>query len=173
YGIAMVVMVLAQTVTSFLRSTCLIYLRGRLDSRLMLGFVEHLLSLPFQFFQQRTSGDLLMRLTSNSFIREVLTNQTLSVLLDGSFMLLYLYLLLMVAPEFVLLALGIALLQVGVLIATKRRIHHLAQQDLAASAEEQSCLIESIKGAAFIESSGGEDRVYDRWSNLFFKRLNI
>src|SRR5262249_40827724 len=84
YGIAMVVMVLAQTVTSFLRSTCLIYLRGRLDSRLMLGFVEHLLSLPFQFFQQRTSGDLLMRLTSNSFIREVLTNQTLSVLLDGS-----------------------------------------------------------------------------------------
>src|SRR5262249_33991412 len=74
YGLATVVMILAQTVTSFLRSLCLIYLRGRLDSRLMLGFVEHLLSLPFQFFQQRGSGDLLMRLTSNSLLRESLTN---------------------------------------------------------------------------------------------------
>src|SRR5262249_9236209 len=70
YGVAMVAMILAQTVTSFLRSVCLVYLRGRLDSQLMLGFVEHLLSLPFQFFQQRASGDLLMRLTSNNFLRE-------------------------------------------------------------------------------------------------------
>jgi len=173
YGIAMVVMILAQTVTSFLRSVCLIYLRGRLDSQLMLGFVEHLLSLPFNFFQQRASGDLLMRLTSNNLLRETLTNQTLSVILDGLFMLLYLYLLLMVAPEFGLLALAVALLQAGVLLGARRQIYHLTQLDLAASAEEQSCLIESIKGVAFLKASGAEDRAYDRWSNLFFKRLNI
>src|SRR5215813_9731229 len=88
-------------------------------------------------------------------------------------MLLYLYLLLMVAPEFGLLALAVALLQAGVLLGARRRIHHLTQRDLAASAEEQSCLIESIKGVAFLKASGAEDRVYDRWSNLFFKRLNI
>ena len=173
YGVAMVVMILAQTVTSFLRSVCLIYLRGRLDSQLMLGFVEHLLSLPFQFFQQRASGDLLTRLTSNNFLRETLTNQTLSVILDGLFMLLYLYLLLMVSPEFGLLALAVALLQAGVLLGARRRIHHLTQRDLAASAEEQSCLIESIKGVAFLKASGAEDMAYDRWANLFFKRLNI
>ena len=173
YGVAMVVMILAQSVTSFLRSVCLIYLRGRLDSRLMLGFVEHLLSLPFQFFQQRASGDLLMRLTSNNLLRETLTNQTLSVVLDGLFMLLYLYLLLMLAPEFGLLALAVASLQAGVLLGARRRIHHLTQRDLAASAEEQSYLIESIKGAAFLKASGVEDRAYDRWSNLFFNRLNI
>src|SRR5262249_36538766 len=144
FGAAMVVMILAQTVTSFLRSLCLIYLRGRLDSRLMLGFVEHLLSLPFQFFQQRASGDLLMRLTSNNLLRETLTNQTLSVILDGLFMLLYLYLLLTVYPEFGLLALALASLQAGVLIGARRRIHHVTQRDLAASAEEQSYLIESI-----------------------------
>src|SRR5262249_43689476 len=173
YGVAMVAMILAQTVTSFLRSVCLVYLRGRLDSQLMLGFVEHLLSLPFQFFQQRASGDLLMRLTSNNFLRETLTNQTLSVILDGLFMLIYLYLLLMVAPQFGLLALAVALLQAGVLLGARRRIHHLTQRDLAASAEEQSYLIESVKGVAFLKAAGVEDRAYDRWSNLFFKRLNI
>jgi ABC-type bacteriocin/lantibiotic exporter with double-glycine peptidase domain len=173
YGMAMVVMVLAQSITSFLRSVCLIYLRGRLDSQLMAGFVEHLLSLPFQFFQQRASGDLLMRLTSNNLLRETLTNQTLSVILDGLFMLLYLYLLLMMAPEYGLLALAVASMQAGVLLGARRAVHHLTQRDLAASAEEQSCLIESIKGVAFLKASGAEDRAYDRWSNLFFKRLNI
>jgi len=173
FGVAMVVMILAQTVTSFLRSLCLIYLRGRLDSRLMLGFVEHLLSLPFQFFQQRASGDLLMRLTSNNLLRETLTNQTLSVILDGLFMLLYLYLLLTVSPEYGLLALALASLQAGVLIGARRRIHHVTQRELAASAEEQSYLIESIKGVAFLKASGAEDRAFDRWSNLFFKRLNV
>ena len=173
YGVAMVVMILAQTVTSFLRSLCLIYLRGRLDSQLMLGFVEHLLSLPFQFFQQRASGDLLMRLTSNNLLRETLTNQTLSVILDGLFMAIYLYLLLMLSPKFGLLALGVALLQAGVLFLTRRQINHLTQRDLAASANEQSCLIESIKGMAFLKASGAEDRAFDRWANLFFKRLNI
>jgi ABC-type bacteriocin/lantibiotic exporter with double-glycine peptidase domain len=172
-GAAMVTMVLAQTVTGYLRSACLIYLRGRLDSQLMLGFVEHLLLLPFQFFQQRASGDLLMRLTSNSLLREVLTNQTLSVILDGSFMLVYLYLLLMVAPVFGLLVLVIALLQVGILLGTRWRIHQLTQRELAAGAEEQSCLVESIKGVAFLKASGAEDRAYDRWSNLFFNRLNV
>src|SRR5262245_941424 len=139
----------------------------------MLGFVEHLLSLPFQFFQQRPSGDLLMRLTSNNLLRETLTNQTLSVILDGLFMLLYLSLLLIVAPWFGLLALAVALLQAGVLLGARRQVHHLTQRDLAASAEEQSCLIESIKGVAFLKASGTEDKAYDRWSNLFFKRLNI
>ncbi len=173
YGIAMVVMILAQSVTTFLRSVCLIYLRGRLDSQLMLGFVERLLSLPFLFFQQRASGDLLMRLTSNNLLRETLTNQTISVILDGLFMLLYLYLLLLVSPEFGLLALTVALLQAGVLLCARRRIQHLTQRDLAASAEEQSYLIESIKGMAYLKASGAEDRAYDRWSNLFFKRLNV
>src|SRR5262245_11366363 len=173
YGVAMVVMILAQTVTSFLRSVCLIYLRGRLDSQLMLGFVERLLSLPFRFFQQRASGDLLMRLTSNNLLRETLTNQTISVILDGLFMLLYLHLLLMVAPEFGLMALAVALAQAGVLLVARRRIHQLTQRDLAASAEEQSYLIESVKGVAFLKASGAEDQAYDRWSNLFFKRLNV
>src|SRR5262245_7207874 len=165
--------ILAQTVTSFLLIFSLIYLRSRLDSQLMTGFVEHLLSLPFQFFQQRPSGDLLMRLTSNNLLRETLTNQTLSVILDGLFMLLYLCLLLMVAPGFGLLALALASLQAEVLLAALHQVHYLTRRGLAASAEEQSCLIELIKGAAFVKASGAEDKAYDRWSNLFFKRLNI
>ena len=91
-------------IATYLRAALLIYLQARLDMQIMLGFFEHLLSLPFGFFQQRNSGDLLMRLGSNAVIREALTSQTLSALLDGVLVAAYLALLLAQAPLFGLLA---------------------------------------------------------------------
>ncbi len=172
-GMGMVILVLAQVVTHYLRATLLIFLQARLDSQLMLGFFEHLLTLPFRFFEQRTTGDLLMRLGSNAIIRETLTSQTLSVLLDGAFVLGYLILLLTQANWLGLTVLGIGSLQVAILVATTARMHDLMQQDLWAQAESQSYLVEALKGIETIKASGAEDRTLDRWSNLFVKQLNV
>ena len=60
--------------TGYFRAVLLVRLEARLDSHLMLGFFEHLLSLPYRFFQQRSSGDLLMRLGNNTAIREALAS---------------------------------------------------------------------------------------------------
>lgn len=172
-GIAMVVMVLAQTVLAYVRSLLLIYLRSTLDSQMMFGFFEHLLSLPFKFFQRRTSGDLLMRLGSNSYIRETLTNQTISILLDGTFVIVYLFILLASSPVFTLIVIGLAGLQILILFITRRRIRDLLQQDLGSQAEQQSYLVEAIGGIGFLKASGAESRAFDRWSNLFFNQMNI
>jgi ABC-type bacteriocin/lantibiotic exporter with double-glycine peptidase domain len=43
------------------------------------GILQHLLALPYRFFQGKTSGDLLMRLSSNTMIREIPTTQLLLV----------------------------------------------------------------------------------------------
>ena len=172
-GLGMLILVLAQMLTSYLRATLLIYLRARLDSQMMLGFFEHVLSLPFRFFQQRSSGDLLMRLGSNAVIRETLTSQTISIVLDGTFVMAYLAILLLSAPLFGALALGIGLLQIALLAATTRRVHDLVERDLSAQAESQSYLVEALSGIAVLKASGGEDRALDHWSDLFFKQLNV
>ncbi|MDY6876290.1 MAG: peptidase domain-containing ABC transporter [Chloroflexota bacterium] len=172
-GIGMVILVLAQTVTSYLRSALLIYLQGRLDSHMMLGFFEHLLTLPFRFFQERTSGDLLMRLGSNAMIREMLTSRTMSTILDGTLVLVYLSILLVQNTFFGALALGIGLLQVAILLGTTRRVHNLTEHSLSAQAESQSYLVEALTGIATLKVSGAEDRALDHWSNLFFRQLNV
>ena len=78
----------------YLRGALALYLEARLDTEVMLGFFEHVLMLPFRFFQERTSGDLLMRLSSISVIREVLTGETVSAILDGAMAIFYLAVLL-------------------------------------------------------------------------------
>lgn len=172
-GVGMAIAVLSQMVIHYLRAALLIYLQARTDTRLMLNFFEHLLTLPFRFFEQRTTGDLLMRLGSNTTIRETLTSQTLSVILDGAFVLGYLVILLVENSFFGITVLIAGGLQVLVLLGTTSRMHDLMQQDLWAQAESQSYLVEALTGIETLKAFGSEDRALDRWSNLFFNQLNV
>ncbi|HEY0037175.1 MAG TPA: peptidase domain-containing ABC transporter, partial [Longimicrobium sp.] len=172
-GVGILVVTVAQLVAGYLRSVLLIYLRGRFDAQLMVGLFEHLLQLPLRYFQQRTSGDLLMRLGSSAVIREMLTNQSLSLLVDGTLVLIYLVVLLVQAPVFAAITLAIGAAQVVLLFGTTRQVHDLMQRHLIAQAATQSFGIQILEGIATLKASGSEGVVLDHWSNLFFRELNI
>lgn len=172
-GASMVLFVLTTILISYLRAALLMYLQVRLDSQLMTGFFEHLLTLPFRFFEQRTSGDLLMRLGSNTSIREILTNQSIALMLDGTLVFVYLGFMFVRQPLFGAIVLGIGSLQIAISLGTNRRMRVFAQRELSARTEEQSYLVEALNGIATVKVAGSEDRVFDYWSNLFFKQLNV
>ena len=172
-GLGLLILILGHMVIRYLRGALLVYLQGRVDSQMMMGILKHVLTLPYRFFQQRQSGDLLMRLSSNTIIRETITNQTLSVVLDGLFVLGYLAIIIFSAPRFATIVLLLGGCQVAVLLGSKRKILQLMQNDLAASAETQSYLLEILRGIAMVKASGSEDRALESWSNKFFKELNI
>src|SRR6266508_3648725 len=84
---------------AFLRARLLLTLRTKLDMQLTLGFVEHLVDLPYAFFLKRSGGDLAMRLQSNAEVREILTTGALSAVLDGAFACIYVVALLVLSPS--------------------------------------------------------------------------
>jgi ABC-type bacteriocin/lantibiotic exporter with double-glycine peptidase domain len=171
-GLGLALVVIAQAVATYLRAALLIYLQGRMDAQMMLGFFEHLLRLPCRFFQERNTGDILMRLGGNAIIREALTNQTLSAILDGALVIGYLAILLARSPLFGLLALTLGFLQVLPLAGASRRLRDLTQRDLAAQSASQSYLTEALGGIATLKASGTEDQALERWSTLFASELN-
>jgi ABC-type bacteriocin/lantibiotic exporter with double-glycine peptidase domain len=170
---AMTLVVLGKSLTTFVRSVVMTRLQARLDSRLTRGFFDHLLRLPYRFFQAKTSGDLLMRLSSNTMIREILTTQLLSFVLDGPLSVLFLIVMLVVAPPLAALAAALALVQAALAFASLRSLRELAQRTLVAKTDEQSCLVELMKGIAYIKASGAEQRAYDRWAGLFRRQLSV
>ena len=171
-GLGALVAAVTYAAVSHVRAVLLIRLQWRLDTRLMLDFFEHLLALPFRFFQQRNSGDLLMRLASNSTIREALATYTVSTVLDGVLVLLSLAALLRVAPLFGLSALAVAAVEVAILLATSGRLQALVESDLCRQSESQSFLIESLMGICTIKASGAEKRIFTRWSGLLEQQLS-
>jgi ATP-binding cassette subfamily B protein len=172
-GIGILVLFLSQTVTAFLRGWLLVYLQTRIDMHMMLGFIEHLLKLPYSFFEQRSTGDLLTRMASNEVLRDILSSQLLFTVLDSGLVIFYLLILLWQSPPIALLALAIGLLQILILLGSNRPIRNLASRQLAAQGKSQGYLTEALAGMATLKGSGAEQRAFERWSNLFFDQLNI
>lgn len=172
-GLGIGILVFTQAVTTLLRSSLLIYLQARVDMQMMPDFFEHLLKLPYQFFQQRSTGDLLARLNSNTAIRDIFTSQMISSLLDGGTVVVYLIILLSQTPFLALLAVTLGLAQSGLLLLTTRFIHELNRRDLIAQGKAQGYMTEALVGIATLKASGAEERAMHRWSNLFFEHLNI
>jgi ABC-type bacteriocin/lantibiotic exporter with double-glycine peptidase domain len=165
-------LMLAQVVSTWLRASVLLYVQTRVDSQMMLGFFEHLLSLPLRFFQQRSSGDLLARLVSNVVIRDTISNQLISTLLDGSLVVTYLLILFAQSATFGWLVLALGLLQVAILLASSRVIRAQATRELLAQGKAQSYAVEALVGITTLKAAGAEDRALQRWISLFFDQMN-
>ncbi len=172
-GIGMVMLLLAQFVTGMLRGTVLLYLQTHIDMRMMLRFFEHLLTLPQSFFQQRSSGDILARMSSNLTIRDILSNQLISTVLDGSFVVVYFFILLSQSLLFSVLVLSIGLLQIVLLLCTSRLVHNLSRNELTAQGKAQGYMTEALMGMTTLKTMGAEHQAFERWSNLFFDQINI
>lgn len=158
--------------STLLRSRLLLELRTKLEARMSFEFVEHLFALPYGFFQQRTTGDLMMRLSSQLAIRELLTSGALSALLDGALVSLYFVLLLGAAPRLAFVALGFAVLQVVTYALASRRNSQLVVEGLAAQSQLEAYQVEMLSGIETLKSMGATDRSLSRWNDLYVNALN-
>jgi ABC-type bacteriocin/lantibiotic exporter with double-glycine peptidase domain len=172
-GTGMLFLILTQGVMKLLRSALLIYLQTRLDAQMMLDFFEHLLSLPYRFFQLRLSGDLLARVESNTAIRDILTSQMISTLLDSCSVIIYLVILIVESRLIAGVAVAVGAFQVGLLLLTAPIIRRLTMRDLVAQGKTQGYLNEVLAGIAAVKAAGAEQRALARWTNLFFDEMNI
>ena len=161
--------VLATLVRSFL----LLHLRTRLDAQMSLEFMDHLVELPFLFFQQRSAGDLVMRLNSNSTIREILTSSALSGALDGTMVGLYLVLVLVADPKMGLLVAFLGALRVILFLVFRRRQHDLMSRSLQTQARARSYEFQLLAGIETVKAAGAEREAVQRWSDLFVQDLNV
>ena len=171
-AVGLLILVVAQVVLTLLRAWLLLFLQTRVDSQMMLGFFEQLISLPLRFFQQRSSGDILSRLTSNTVIRDTISNQVLSTILDGSFVVTYLLLLFRGSALFGWVALACGLAQVMVLLAANRVLRRLSKQELVSQGKFQGYAAEALVGMTTLKAAGAEYRALARWTNLFYDQMN-
>ncbi len=170
-GLGIVLVLFTRMTLAFLRGLVLVNFQAKLDSELMTGFFGHVLALPYRYFQEHTTGDLLQRLSSNAQIRAVLSNQTVSAVLDGAFVVVYGLLLLLIAPVFGLIAVGLGVVQILLLVLTARRMTALVVSELTAQGSSEAFLVESISSIETLKSSGAEPRALTHWTGVLGEQL--
>jgi ATP-binding cassette subfamily B protein len=171
-GLGMLILFGSQIVMTLLRSLLLIKLKTRLDIQMTTGFLEHMLTLPYRFFLQRSTGDILTRVASNTVIRDLVSTQMVSTLLDGSLVIIYFVVLMIVSRVFGVLVLVLGLLEVGLLLGSGGPIRRLASRELEAAGKAQGYTTEILTGIATLKAAGAEQRAFQQWLNLYFNQLN-
>jgi ATP-binding cassette subfamily B protein len=161
-----------QMLTTYVRSGLLLHLRTYMDAHMTLELNEHLMALPFSYFQQRSAGDLVMRLSSSAQIRDVLTGSALSAVLDGTMALVYFVVLVIIAPPLAAIALGVAVVQAVIALVSGRRNAELMSEQLAAQAKLSSAQVEALAAIEPIKSMGAEERITGRFADLYVDVLN-
>jgi ABC-type bacteriocin/lantibiotic exporter with double-glycine peptidase domain len=156
-----------------IRMHLLLHLRISLDTRMTLGFLDHMVSLPFSFFQRRSTGDLMMRVESNGTVREIVTSKSMSAVIDGLFVLLYAAVIFYVSPTLGIITLVMASAEALVFLCARPTFHRLLAADLDKQAKAHSYMVQLLGGIETLKCAGAERLGVEKWSNLYTDELNI
>jgi ABC-type bacteriocin/lantibiotic exporter with double-glycine peptidase domain len=160
-------------ISEIVRAHLLLHLRISLDTRTTLGFLDHMVSLPFQFFQRRSTGDLMMRVESNGTVRETVTSKSMSAVIDGLFVLIYAVVIFYVNPVLGVITLAMASLEALVFLCARPTFHRLLAADLDKQAKAHSYMVQMLGGIETLKCAGAERLGVEKWSNLYTDELNI
>ncbi|GAB3645346.1 NHLP family bacteriocin export ABC transporter peptidase/permease/ATPase subunit [Glycomyces tarimensis] len=153
------------------RSELLLWFQTRTDWSMMTGFLRHLMSLPYRFFQIRSGGDIIVRVSSTSYVRDLISSQLLAVVLDLALLAVYLVVIGLHSLLFVGVIMLVALAQLVLMASTAHRAQRLTERELHLLGEAQSTMLEAVNSAETVKATGAEKVMIRRWSHRFSSQL--
>jgi ATP-binding cassette, subfamily B, bacterial CvaB/MchF/RaxB len=155
-----------------LRSSVLLYFSNQLGFQMVANVFAHLLRLPVAFFERRHVGDLVSRFGAIREIRRIITEDLVTVVLDGFFALITLAVMFYFSP---LLA-GVVLLFVTTGSILKLlcipKIQTLQEQLIVSEAATSSSLMENMRAIEAIKFYCRELPRMLQWRNLYAEQIN-
>ena len=171
FSIGIIVLVLFKVVTEAFRTQLLIHLGQKLDIPLMLGYYEHVINLPMNFFGTREVGEIVSRFNDASKIRDAISGATLTMMID-TFMVIIGGIILYNQNH---LLFGITLVPVilyGIIVfAFKKSIEEINRETMISNAKLTSYLVESLNGIETIKAFNAEREVNLETEKRFIKLI--
>jgi subfamily B ATP-binding cassette protein HlyB/CyaB len=156
---SLIVIMLAESLLSGIRTYVFSHTAARIDVQLGSRLFNHLTELPLAYFQARRVGDSVAWVRELESIREFLTGNSITLLLDVLFTLVFIAF--MFSYSDLLTWLVVASLP---LYFRYRAFAGRVQESFSRSAEQQAFLLETVRGIDTLKSMALEPRIVKRWS---------
>jgi ATP-binding cassette subfamily B protein len=155
-SIGIILLHMFKVVLGAFRTHLLLYLSQKLDIPMILGYYNHVLDLPMNFFGTRKTGEIVSRFMDASKIREAISGATLSIMIDtlmaivGGFI-LYSYNSLLFGVAVIMLILY------GVIVfAFNKPIRDISRKQMEENSQLTSYLVESLNGIETVKAFNAE-----------------
>ena len=170
-GIALVVVTILEGVLSSLKTFLFAETTNRIDQRLGAEVIDHLLRLPLDYFDRRPVGELGTRVAELEKIRNFLTGQALTTILDAAFSVIYIAVMLIYSGLLTLIALCVLPIQVGLTVVGAPLFRRQFRAAAEENAKTQSHLVEVLTGIQTVKAQNVEMVSRWRWQGLYSKYI--
>lgn len=75
--------IIVKYTTSFIRNNLLIFINEKMDFSILNKIYQKILLLPYNYFYNHHTGDIISRITAASNVKQIISKITITVLLDG------------------------------------------------------------------------------------------
>lgn len=155
-GLAFGAALLLQVVIGFFRGWSVIHLSALLGVQWLANVFAHAIRLPLDFFERRHLGDVTSRLSSLQAIQKTLTTSFVEALIDGLMTAVSLILMFVYNWKLALISVGAMAVYLAARACLFQHLRDRTEQQLVAAANQETHLLESIRGIQSIKVSGKE-----------------
>ena len=165
FGLAVVL--IFETLMSGLRNWLFAHTTNRVDSELSARMFRHLLNLPLSYFEARRVGDSIARVRELESIREFLTSNAVTVVIDLFFTIVFFAVMYLYSPLLTLIVLLSIPCYILISVLISPTLRTKLEEKFQRGAENQSFLVESVTGIGTLKAMAVEPQMRDRWEKLF------
>ena len=157
--------------TNLIRTKILIDLNKNIDIDLSLDIFSKILSLPYGYYRNKTTGEIITRYTELSKIRETISKVLLTLFLDLPLCITSLIIMYFLNSKLTMISLIAVLLYTIIVIAYNRILNDTILEAQIKKAEMNTVLIESINGFETIKGLNLYDYIKLKFENKYIKYL--
>ena len=161
--IGLVVIMLFESALNILRSYVFSHTTSRIDVELGSRLFRHLMNLPLAYFQARRVGDSVARVRELENIRQFLTGNALTLVLDVLFSVIFIAVMFSYSATLTLIVLISLPLYLILSLSIVPVLRGRLNEKFARGAENQSLLVETVTGIQTVKASALEPQMARKW----------
>ncbi|APR01976.1 ABC-type bacteriocin transporter family protein [Clostridium botulinum] len=158
-SIGIIVLTLFKVLLGAFRTQLLIYLGQNMDIPLMLGYYEHVINLPMNFFGTREVGEIISRFNDATKIRDAISGATLTMMIDSLMVIIggiFLYTSNNILFGITIVPIMLYIIIVWIFNKPLERVNRRVMED---NAKLTSYLVQSLNGVETIKAFNAEGEV--------------
>ncbi|MDO3386008.1 peptidase domain-containing ABC transporter [Gilvimarinus sp. SDUM040013] len=144
-------LLLLQVAVEAIRDFCVLKMSSDLNMQMASNLFQHLMKLPFSFFESRKVGDIISRFSSMDEVRLVLSKSLVSSLVDGVMAVMIVVAMFLYSFELSLVVLSAFSLFVIIRLSLHNRYLECCKKRILSKAQLDSTLIESVRASLVIK----------------------
>ncbi len=171
YGLMVLGLSVLLGLINYLRGRKMIVMQIDTDYHLSKTVFSKILRLPYKYFEGRTSGDILFRMSSISNIRELMSEQFVQTLMQIGVLGFILAYMIIKSPKIAAVAVAVFVVTGIFIIAMKPFILEVNQDDMMKNTMLQTVQVETVYSMFAIKTSGMEDETWHNWKKAYDNSL--